>query len=147
MVRLSKRVEYALLAVQAMAEQAHALLSARDIAARNHISQTLLAKVLQQLAAAGYVRSNRGVNGGYTLAQSATTISVADIVQAVEGPDMALVDCQGSADHECSAEHVCTIREPLAVLQERIVATLASMSVAELANAKHLVPLVIEQQH
>jgi len=147
MVRLSKRVEYALLAVQAMAAEAHALMSARDIAARNHISHTLVAKVLQQLATAGYVRSNRGVNGGYTLAHPAGSISVADIVQAMEGPHLALVDCQDSSHHECSAEHVCTIREPLMVLQERIIATLASMTIAELARTPHLVPLTIEHQH
>lgn len=144
MVRLSKRVEYALLAVQAMAAEANALLSARDIAARNHISHTLVAKVLQQLAACGFVRSNRGVNGGYTLARSASSMSVADIIQAVEGQSLALVDCQGSSDHDCSAEHVCTIREPLSVLQERIITTLASMTIAELAQTRQMVTLTIE---
>lgn len=144
MVRLSKRVEYALLAMQAMAVEPRKVWSATDIATRYHISKTLVAKVLQQLVHAGMVRSNRGVNGGYSLLCEPGSVSVADVLTAVEGESVALVDCQGTHNHECSSEGLCTIREPLFLLQQRIVGTLASMTIAELSRSAELVSVSIE---
>lgn len=133
MLKISKRVEYALFAVQTMAHQT-GLVSAKEIAARFDISFTLLAKVLQQLVRAGYVRSSQGVAGGYALAVAPTDISIADIIAAVEGDSPAIVSCQSKHDHDCSVHESCTIKEPLAVLQERIDETFRSMTVAELAR-------------
>lgn len=134
MLKLSKRVEYALFAVQMMAHRPGDIVSAKDVAARFDISFTLVSKVLQQLVRAGYVRSYQGVQGGYALAVPATDISIADIIQAVEGGSGAIVNCHGSEEHDCSQSSCCTIREPLSVLQERIDDTFRSMSVAELAR-------------
>jgi Rrf2 family protein len=133
MLKISKRVEYALFAVQMMAHQP-GLVSAKEIAARFDISVTLVAKVLQLLVRAGYVRSSQGVQGGYALAVPPTQISIADIITAIEGGNPAIVSCQSSQEHECSVHSCCTIKEPLAVLQERIDETFRSMSVAELAR-------------
>jgi Rrf2 family protein len=134
MLRLSKRVEYALLAVQCMAADPHVLVSAKDVADRFGISFTLVAKVLQQLAVAGYVRSIRGVNGGYSLAVPAERVSIADVIEAIEGKPSAIVDCHDSDDNDCIAASCCTIRQPLGILQERIAATFASMTIAELVR-------------
>lgn len=134
MLRLSKRVEYALLAVQVMAAEPHSLVSAKDVADRFGISFTLVAKVLQQLALAGYVQSIRGANGGYRLTHPADRISIANIIEAIEGKPSAIVDCHDSHDHDCAAVSCCTIRQPLGILQERISATFASMTIAELVH-------------
>ncbi len=134
MIRLSKKVEYALLAVQHMACRPGCVVSSKDIATTFNISLALVAKVLQALVHAGVVRSYHGVNGGYELAMPAQQISVADVMAAIEGSAAGIVDCQHS-DHEiCDVLQTCTIRKPLSILQERITATFASMSVAELAN-------------
>ncbi|MDZ4745628.1 MAG: Rrf2 family transcriptional regulator [bacterium] len=135
MVKLSKRIEYALLAVQEMARQPETIVSAKDIADRFDISFTLLAKVLQQLVHAGYVRSYHGVHGGYELAVASDRLSVADVIVAVDGRKSALVECQDQDnEHTCSTHGTCTIREPLAVLQERIMLAFTSMTVQELAQ-------------
>ncbi len=144
MLKLSKRVEYALLAVQEMARQPETVVSAKDVAARFNISFTLVAKVLQQLGHAGYVRSSKGVRGGYVLAVAPQKISIADVIEAVEGRQ-AIVDCQDETEHDCSVQHCCTIRGPLAILQERITTTFSSMSVAELVGNRHVVQVKLNQ--
>lgn len=145
MLKLSKRIEYALLAVQEMARQPGTIVSAKDIAERFDISFTLLAKVLQQLVHAGYVRSYHGVRGGYELAVASDRLSVADVIVAVDGRKSGLVECQDEGDHGCTTHGSCTIREPLAVLQERITSTFASMTVQELAQPPLLVSLSLTE--
>lgn len=140
MIKLSKRIEYALLAVQEMARQPGAIVSAKDIAERFDISFTLLAKVLQQLVHAGYVRSYHGVRGGYELVVASDRLSIADVIVAVDGRKSALVECQDEGEHACTSVTNCTIREPLAMLQERITMTFASMTVEELARPARPLP-------
>lgn len=143
MLRLSKRVEYGLLAVQAMSCAPECIVSAKDIARRFDISLALVAKVLQQLVRAELVTSFHGTNGGYTLARKANQVSVADVINAIEGADASIVNCQEHSADECSVLDSCTIREPLSVLQLRIQETLASMSVAELTPINQLVQLEV----
>jgi len=143
MLKLSKRVEYALLAMQDMAQRPESIISAKDVADRYSISQSLVAKVLQQLVKDGVVRSYAGTHGGYALAEDASHISIHRVIQAIEGYTHGLVDCQDTEDHDCSAHSTCTIREPLTVLQERIRETFRSMTVAELALPKNLIQLEV----
>ncbi|MFM8770699.1 MAG: RrF2 family transcriptional regulator [Candidatus Kapaibacterium sp.] len=143
MVRLSKRIEYALLAMQDMASKPGNIVSAKDVAMHYGISQALVAKVLQQLARQGLIRSYAGSTGGYTLARPSDAITVAEVISVMEGGSPALVDCQSTDHSSCSAEHTCTIKEPLGRLQERIQETFRSMSVAELAPPRELVQLEV----
>jgi Rrf2 family protein len=143
MLKLSKRSEYALLAMFEMARDPSAVQSAKGIADRYSISPSLVAKVLQQLVREGVVRSYAGANGGYTLAVGASDISIERVVRAIDGFNGAIVDCQESAHHECSAHGACTIREPLTILQDRINATFRSMTVAELVSPQKLIQLEV----
>jgi Rrf2 family protein len=143
MLKLSKRVEYALLAVQEMALRPMEKISATEIAERHSISQSLVAKVLQQLGREGVTRSYAGVTGGYMLDKPTHTITIAEIIRIIEGSPTAIVDCQHAEHHDCAAHSTCTIREPLTILQERIQATFASMTVAELASPRTFVQLEV----
>ena len=87
MLRLSKKTDYALLALQYLASPGEpGDVSARAIAERFEIPPELLAKILQRLAHDGLITAHRGVHGGYRLARSPDAISIADIAQAVDGP-------------------------------------------------------------
>src|SRR5215831_16907060 len=87
MLRLSKKTDYALLALQYLASPGEpGDVSARAIAERFEIPPELLAKILQRLAHGGLITAQRGVHGGYRLARSPDAISIADIAQAVDGP-------------------------------------------------------------
>jgi len=87
MFRLSKKTDYALLALQYLASPAEpGDVSARAIAERFEIPAELLAKILQRLAHDGLIAAHRGAHGGYRLARSPDAISIADVAQAVDRP-------------------------------------------------------------
>lgn len=105
--------------------------SARELAENYNIPAELLAKVLQRLVRARLLESHQGIRGGYALARPAANMSVADVIQAVDGP-LAVTACS-ETDHSCDQYAKCNIRDPLWRIKDRIVATLAATSVAELA--------------
>jgi Rrf2 family protein len=77
--------------------------------------------------------SVQGINGGYRLAHAPHAISVARVVEAIDGPLM-LTACSGSETSDaCDQFSKCHIRDPLQRIRERIASALATCSVAELA--------------
>src|ERR671923_1953756 len=88
MLRLSKKADYALIAMKHLAQKGTGAqsTSAREIAEHYDIPIELMAKVLQRLVRTGLLTSHQGTRGGYTLSRPSTTISVADVIQAIDGP-------------------------------------------------------------
>src|SRR5689334_5424157 len=112
MLRLSKKADYALIAMKYLAADApHGTASAREIAERHDIPLELLAKVLQQLTRRGLLVSQMGIHGGYQIARPATAISVADVIQAIDGP-LEITAC-GPTDERCDQFSKCNVRDPL----------------------------------
>jgi len=132
MLRLSKKADYALLAMRhlAAAGDRHAV-SARELAEAYDIPGELLAKVLQRLVRARLLESHQGIRGGYGLARPAALVSVADVIQAIDGP-LTVTACSAD-DHSCSQYSKCNIRDPLWRIKDRIVSALSATSVAEIA--------------
>jgi Rrf2 family protein len=109
------------------------IISAREVAERHDIPVELLAKVLQRLARRGVLTSVQGINGGYRLARAPQTISVAEVVEAIDGP-LTLTACSGPDTSDiCDQFAKCNIRDPLHRIRARIASALATCSVAELA--------------
>ena len=132
MLRLSKKADYALMAVRHLALQAGpSSTSAREIAEQYDIPIELMAKVLQRLVRAGLLISTQGTRGGYMLSRPSSSISVADVIQAIDGP-FTVTACS-SDNHECDQYSKCSIRDPLWQIRERIAATLGTVTIAEMA--------------
>ena len=132
MLRLSKKADYALIAMKHLAVRPDALsASAREIAEQYDIPIELMAKVLQRLARRGLVTSHQGTRGGYRLAKAPSIISVADIIQAIDGP-LTVTACSTDAEN-CDQYAKCSVRDPLWRIRERIVAALASCSLQEVS--------------
>jgi len=134
MLRLSKKADYALIAMNHLARRqggAAASTSARDIAERYDIPLELMAKVLQRLVRTGLLVSTQGTRGGYTLSRSSGSISVADVIQAIDGP-FTVTACS-TDKHDCEQYSKCSVRGPLWQIRERIVAALDSVSLSEMA--------------
>ena len=132
MLRLSKKTDYALLALRHLAANSdRGSVSARELAKTYDIPPELLAKVLQKLVRGRLLESQQGLRGGYALARPASSMSVADVIQAIDGPLM--VTACSEDDHSCDQYSKCNIRDPLWRIKDRIVSTLAATSVAELA--------------
>lgn len=131
MLRLSKKTDYALIALTYVAALADKPASAREIAEKHDIPVELLAKVLQRLAQRGMLRSQQGIHGGYLLARPADTVTVAEVVEAIDGP-LILTVC-GTTDDRCEQFTKCNIRDPLHRIRDRIIGALTACTIAELA--------------
>jgi Rrf2 family protein len=106
--------------------------STREIAERYDIPLELLAKVLQRLAHKDIVAAHKGVHGGYQLARATSAISVADVVEAIDGP-FAITACSPT-DERCHQFATCTVRDPLWRIKDRIVSVLQTLSLAEITH-------------
>jgi len=135
MLRLTKKADYGLMALKFLAEHAdQTSLSAKDIAEAYHIPPQLLAKILQRLAKVGILRSHAGMNGGYSLLKQAREISAFEVIHAIDGP-LFITSC-GPSHSGCDLTDSCTIKEPLARVNDSISGLLRSISIADLADAK-----------
>src|SRR5215510_12358914 len=139
MLRLSKKADYALMAMKHLATHNDvASTSARAIAEEYNIPLELMAKVLQKLARRGLLASHQGTRGGYTLSKTPSSISVADIIQAIDGP-LTVTACS-TGDDQCEQYKRCNVRDPLWRIKDRIIAALATVSLAEIASEVPLPP-------
>src|SRR3954452_12075342 len=133
MLRLSRKADYALIAMKHLATRTDlASASAREIAEQYDIPIELMAKVLQRLARRGLLTSHQGTRGGYTLSKATSSISVADIIQAIDGP-LTVTACS-TQDEQCEQFTKCNVRDPLWRIKDRILLALASCSLAEIST-------------
>jgi Rrf2 family protein len=138
MLRLSKKTDYALMAMKHLAsDPERRAATAREIAERYDIPIELMAKVLTRLVRSGLLVSHQGAHGGYELAQPPAATSVAAVLEAIDGP-LTMTAC-AHADHECDQFSKCIVRDPLRRLRDRIAAVLAECSILEIvANPEPL---------
>lgn len=133
MLRLSKKTDYALLALSCLtcAGEEDRAVSAREIAERYGIPVAFLAKILQALVRGKVLVSTSGQAGGYRLARPAGQISVGAVIAIVDGPT-ALAECR--CGNDCDGEDGCASRDPLNTINARISEMLNTISVAEIAE-------------
>jgi Rrf2 family protein len=134
MLRLSKKADYALMAMKHLARTTSGSpsTSAREIAEQYDIPIELMAKVLQRLVRTGLLVSTQGTRGGYTLSRPSLAISVADVIQAIDGP-FTVTACS-TEKNDCEQYSKCSIRDPLWQIKERIVEALGTVTLAEMAS-------------
>jgi len=131
MLKLTKKADYALMAVKHLAEHSGASSrSAKDVADAFGIPPEALAKILQRLAKAGLLHSQHGINGGYTLARPAHTISAFEVIQAIDGT-LFITSCV-TVRGECGQSDRCNIREPLRKVNESIEAVLKRIKISHM---------------
>ena len=104
--------------------------SAKDVADAFGIPPEALAKILQRLAKAGLLHSQHGINGGYTLARPANTISAFEVIQAIDGP-LFITSCV-TVRGECGQSDRCNIREPLRKVNESIETVLKRIKISHM---------------
>jgi Rrf2 family protein len=141
MFTFTKKADYALLALSHLhTEGKGRLVGPREIAARFDIPAELLAKIMQTLARHGLVASVAGPTGGYRLGREASAITIADVLEAVDGP-FAITQCwdgggtaASGATSGCAQAAHCTLREPLARIQDEMTRLLRTMTVDEISR-------------
>ena len=146
MLKFSKKADYGLLALQHMASiQQHAdltharLVNTKEIAEEYHIPVELLAKVLQTLAKHGLIESHNGPKGGYLLGREANKITIAQVLEAIEGP-LGITDCYHDKEGPvCLQLEYCNIRNPLLKIQDSIYQLLNSMTIEDIVAGTPLI--------
>jgi Rrf2 family protein len=106
----------------------------KEIAKNQDISEKYLSLIVIPLRSAGLIRSIRGARGGYTLAKRPDLITVADIVDVLEG-ELCLVDCVKNPA-QCPRVPICPTRDVWSILGEKIKETLAGISLPSLVAVR-----------
>jgi FeS assembly SUF system regulator len=131
-MRLSHLADYAVVLMTAAARRdAGERLSATELSGETGVPLPTAQKLMGQLATAGLLDSVRGPAGGFSLSRPATQISLADIVEAVEGP-IALSACSDGGD--CAVEEHCAVRPHWPVVNQALRGALASVSLVQLSR-------------
>ncbi len=145
MLKFSKKADYGLMALQHIASVQYGdlanarVVNTKEIAEEYHIPVELLAKVLQTLAKHGMIESHNGPKGGYLLAREAATITIAQVLEAIEGP-LGITDCSHEREGvPCTQMDYCNIRTPLFKIQDSIHQLLNSMTIEDLMGGTPLI--------
>lgn len=134
-MRLTSLADYAVVMMAAAARHpAETRLTAAALAEETGVPLPTAQKLISKLAAAGLVASARGAGGGFRLERPAHEISLADIVEAVEGP-IAMVTCADEAHNDCALDGACRVKPHLVAVNGAFRGALQSVSLAMLAAA------------
>ncbi len=134
-MRLSSLADYAVVMMAAAARHGgSARLSANLLADETGVPLPTAQKLMGRLAASGLLTSARGTGGGFCLAREPRDISLADIIEAVEGP-IAMTNCIEGSTHECALEGSCRVKPHLFTVNELVRGALAGVSLSQLASA------------
>jgi FeS assembly SUF system regulator len=132
-MRLSHLADYAVVLMTAAARRpVGARLSATELSCETGVPLPTAQKLMGQLAGCGLLSSARGASGGFALARHATEISLADIVEAVEGP-IALTMCSDSNNHECILDAHCRVKPHMGVVGNAVRGALGAVTLESLA--------------
>ena len=144
MLTLSKKVEYALIAILHMARQPESdLATAKAMADHYHIPGELMGKVLQSLARAKLITSTQGSRGGYQLQRPVESITLGQVIEAVEGP-VVLTRCQEDPA-TCGQFHGCTIKEPIQPVHEQLVRFIHGISLGAFRAPEPAEPMHLDK--
>ena len=132
-MRLTKGTDYGARGVIYLAKQpVDAVVLVGDIAREEGVSESYLAKILQDLAKGGVLRSHRGAKGGFSLARPPEQITLREIVELIEGP-IALCRCLAPWG-TCDIHDSCALRPVLNQAQNQMLSVLESTTLQDLAN-------------
>lgn len=140
-MKLSKKAEYALRALVAMArDTAGRTFSIQEIAASEKIPLKFLEQILLILKHAGILRSKRGVGGGYQIARPVKHITVMDVLDHVDGPAEP-IPCAAAAGKqipcECGIVGACSLGQTFAALRDQTRAWQRSITIADIVEGEH----------
>jgi FeS assembly SUF system regulator len=132
MLRMSKLADYGTVVMTYVAQKPGRMPNAGEIALAVGLEQPTVSKLLKLLTNAGLLVSRRGAAGGYGLSRPPQKISVADIIDAIEGTPMGLTECS-SMPGLCTRELSCSVRGNWQRISQSIRDILEKVSLAELA--------------
>ena len=134
MIKLNRLTDYAIVLLTQMGLEGKAVCAASTLAEKTFLPLPTVSKILKQLAKANIIEAHRGAAGGYMLAKSPNEISVATLIEAMDGP-IAITDCAGSSDDEgcCNVQATCPVRGNWDRVNMAVRGALESITLADMA--------------
>ncbi|HET7709322.1 MAG TPA: SUF system Fe-S cluster assembly regulator [Sphingomicrobium sp.] len=131
-MRLTHLADYAVVMMTAAARRGDGeRLSATELSGETGVPLPTAQKLMGKLASAGLLSSARGAAGGFALARPARDISLADIVEAVEGP-IALTMCSDGVNHDCVLDAHCRVKPHMGIVGDAVRGALGAVSLQSL---------------
>ena len=143
MLRLNRMTDYAILVLGVLHGRPDVLLSSVQIAQHAQLTQATAAKIIKALGSAGLVTTIRGTKGGCQLALPASAISIADVIEAIEGP-IALTACVEGAEEPCSVQQGCFMSGSWNHINGAIRSALDGVSLSDLFSPSNMFPAPLE---
>lgn len=133
MLRMTKQADYGLVLLSHLAGRPGRRMTTPELAHSTHLPTPMVSKILKALTRAGILESRRGVKGGYQLAANPHEVSLATLIEALEGP-ISITECSDGSDDICSLSAHCHIRENWRRIDRVVRSALDAISLAELAE-------------
>jgi Rrf2 family protein len=147
MLSLSKKTDYALIALTYLAERPGRVASAREIASAYDLPVSLLMNILKSLHQAGILTSTRGTKGGYRLQVDPGTRSLYELIQIVDG-DPQLAECTSHDDcnspSACKVSRTCPVQSPIKALHHKLIRFLKDVKLSDLILPGHRIDVPVE---
>ena len=138
MIRLGKLTDYGLVLMTQIARRPKTELhTARGLAAASALPLPTVSKLLKILLQSGLLQSHRGIKGGYSLTREPNSISLAEILSALEGP-LALTECSMETTGLCDLEPSCPIKDNQRIINQVIRGALAQVMLSDLVRPMQL---------
>ncbi|MDS4042562.1 MAG: SUF system Fe-S cluster assembly regulator [Candidatus Competibacter sp.] len=133
MIRITREADYGILLMTCLAQAGGQPRSAAALAQQRRLPLPMVSKILKALARAGLLISQRGAQGGYSLARPPAEISAANIIGALEGP-LAITECSAEAHDGCARQEHCEVSNHWPRINQAIYTALQSISLLEMSR-------------
>lgn len=141
MIRIAKLTDYGILLLTLFARDSEPPIhNAPDLAAKAHLPLPTVSKILKALVRGGLLVSHRGVSGGYSLARRPEEISVAEIIDALEGP-IGLTECSPDSHGLCYLEPVCPVQSNWQRINHAVLQALTHLTLADMTRPLPVQPV------
>ena len=134
MFRLNRLTDYGVVVLTQMSRNPNDLHTAPQISQETGVPLPTVAKLLNALAHRHLIESHRGATGGYTLRRPAEEITVAEIIQVLEGP-IALTACVEGSEDDCGVASICPMRGNWDRVNKAIHGALSEVTLADMATS------------
>ena len=131
MLRVNKKVEYAIIALIYLGSKEEKTASVREMSTHCHVPETLLSKIMQTMKNVGLVSAVYGNQGGYRLNRSLDDVNLLDLTQTISGP-IHVAECLNPENHDCPVRPSCSIIAPMGVLNQKLIELFESTSLQAL---------------
>jgi FeS assembly SUF system regulator len=135
-MRLSSLADYAVVMMAAAARHCgQAQMNAAQLSEEIGLPLPTVQKLVSKLSHAGLLRSVRGAGGGFKLARPAAAVTLADVIEAIEGP-IAMTSCVDTGKHDCGLEGSCRVQPHWPVVNAAVRGALAGINLTSLAAGR-----------